>query len=567
MTRRAALKEALVVAVGSLLGAVAFTWPLAFHLESRTADVIDSRFQSWTIDWVQWGLEHGRNVYDASIFLPDKTTLAYSDTLLGVAVPTLPLRWIGLSAVGVYSAALILAFATAAAGAYVLARYVTGSRLAGAVAGAAFAFGPFSSNSEYHMHMAMCAGMPLAAACAWWLADRAEAKRPLRAPAIGLASAVVWSMTVSFYPGTYALITAGVILLVRVRSLGRRGLWVAGASLAAIVVCSVLLAIPNLVVADRYESGPHAYRYSLESFGPQGADFFHTIRSVRLWGPVLGSPTGAANTKPNATFPGITIVLLGLIGTISGWRARGKQRTVVVAAAALTAFGAVLAIGTAASGVRQYAPYRLLYELGPPFNVLRSTGRAWVIGLCGMALLAGMGALTVAAWVRARVQWSAATIPVVVGAVAVLLLMAEGWNPYFEKEPVRIGRVNEVVAERPESGGVLYLPVNIRSDDIDLTYFQQPNNLLDGTLHHRQMPNGLAGYVPPTYFENSVAFQALPRAPALRRLRRIGVRFVIVHRTDVEGTPWAKLRDPAAAKPLRYLGTYDGDVLYEVPAS
>jgi hypothetical protein len=42
------------------------------------------------------------------------------------------------------------------------------------------------------------------------------------------------------------------------------------------------------------------------------------------------------------------------------------------------------------------------------------------------------------------------------------------------------------------------------------------------------------------------------------------VRYVVVH-PSVAGTPWAALRTPHAAVPLRYLGRFGDDLLYEVP--
>lgn len=207
--RRARAIEAVSVAAGSLVAAVAFTWPLVLHLQTRARDLIDTLFQAWTIDWVQHAVEHGHNPYNANIFLPQHTTLAYSDTLIGVALPTLPLRWLGMSPLGVLNVTLLLGFALSAAAAYVFVRVVTGSRLAAAVGGVGYAFGPFGALAARHVHVAMRPGVPLAAAAAWWLADRARAHAPVVMPALALVAVVAWSGTVSFYPAVFSILTAG----------------------------------------------------------------------------------------------------------------------------------------------------------------------------------------------------------------------------------------------------------------------------------------------------------------------------------------------------------------------
>jgi hypothetical protein len=56
----------------------------------------------------------------------------------------------------------------------------------------------------------------------------------------------------------------------------------------------------------------------------------------------------------------------------------------------------------------------------------------------------------------------------------------------------------------------------------------------------------------------------LPSRSTLDELRSIGVRFVVV-RGWARGTPWEPLLDPERAAPLRLLGRYGDDVLYEVP--
>jgi hypothetical protein len=56
----------------------------------------------------------------------------------------------------------------------------------------------------------------------------------------------------------------------------------------------------------------------------------------------------------------------------------------------------------------------------------------------------------------------------------------------------------------------------------------------------------------------------LPSRRTLDEPRSIDVRFVVV-RGWARGTPWEPLLDPSRASPLRFLGRYGDDVLYEVP--
>jgi hypothetical protein len=560
--RRGVLREGLVVVAASLTASIAFTWPLALHLQSRARDLVDTLFQAWTIDWVQHAIGSGLNPYDANIFAPEKTSLAFSDTLLGVAIPTLPLRWIGMTPIGVLNVTIIVGFAASAAAAYLFGRYVTGSRLVGAVAGAAYAFGPFGALAARHVHVAVRPGVPLAAAAAWWLAERARTAEPgsswhrLLAPGVALVAVVVWQGTVSFYPATYSVVAAAVVLLVRWRSLHRAGLVAAAGALAASAALLALLAIPNLEVAARDPS----YQFTLANFGVNGANFTHTEPDLMVWGPLLG--LSDADTMRNAVFPGVTLLLLAIAGAVHGWRAGGRHRVVTLVGGALALVGAMLAIGTSATGWRRYAPYRLLYELVPPFDALRATARAWMIGVLGLAVLAGLGAVALAAWLGRHVRGRPQLVPVVVGLVVVVLLLAEGFDPWFDRPSVDVPPVDRELAQR-RAGGVVYLPMNV-SDEVDIGYFAQPLNLYGATAHHRRTPNGYAGYLPASYLRQSKELRSLPAPRAVALLRRLGVRYVVVH-PGVAETPWASLTDRTAAAPLRLLGRYGRDLLYEVP--
>jgi hypothetical protein len=265
----------------------------------------------------------------------------------------------------------------------------------------------------------------------------------------------------------------------------------------------------------------------------------------------------------NAVFPGLVVLALAAVGIASGWRAGGRFRVVTILGLSLVAVGAVLAVGTAATGWRRYAPYRLLYEIGPPFDALRATARSWMIGLLGLGLLAGLGARAGASWASRRAGRRAPAAAVIVGAVVVVLVLLEGFDPWFDRPTARVPAIDAALARRPP-GGVVYLPMNV-ADEVDIGYFTQPRNLYGATAHHRRTPNGYAGYLPQSYLETSRALRRLPDDASLELLRRLGVRYVVVH-ADVASTPWAQLRAPDAAAPLRLIGRFGTDLLYEVPS-
>jgi hypothetical protein len=545
------LAREAAIALG-VAGAVAVitTWPLVLRLNHAAPDPFDPRFQAWTIDWVQHAIGDPARLFDANIFHPEPRTLAYSDNLIGLAVPLLPLRWMGMSPIGVWNVALLVGYATSGMAGYLFGRVVAGSRVVGAVCAAAFAFGAFGTYESNHVQVVAHLGVGLAGVAVWLLADRIAAGRRPLAPAVGLAAALAWQGSVSFYGAAYGAVLAIVTALARRRDLGRRGAaWVAGAvSVAGAVVGA--LAIPYL---ERRAALP-TFRWTLRDLTIGGADFAKADARLWLWGRVIpGGPF------PPPLFPGLTLLGLGALGL---WR--GRDRRAARTGVALVALGAFLALGTADEGWRRWSPYRLLFEHVPGWNALRGTSRGWMVGLAGLGVLAGLGAIEVARAVRRR--WPllrAATATSVAAAVAVGGVLVEGFRPFDDLAEVRVGAVDRELARRPEPGGVLYLPAG-GIGPAYLGILDQTDTVYRSTAHHRPTPNGYAAFFPPSYHRMARIVRDLPSPAALGYLQDIGVRFVVV-RAGARGTPWEHLFEPGTASPLRLLGRYGGDVLYEVP--
>jgi hypothetical protein len=550
-------RETAIACALALVAAVVLTWPLAAKLGHIAHDPFDPRFQAWTIDWVQHALRSPGSLFDANIFAPQPNTLAYSDSLLGIAIPLLPLRWIGVSPIGQLNIALLLGFATSAASGYLFGRTVTRSVAVGSVTAVAFAFGPFGTLSSGALHATAHAGVGVAAAAAWWLADRAEGGRPLVWPAVLVAAAVSWQASVSFYPGAYAFSAVVIVLLVRVRSLGRRGALAALLAVGTALGVTLLLAIPYFDVRDTQPT----FSRTLADLRPFSADFGATDPRLTVWGSLLGTGPGWP-VYGEPAFPGIVLLVLAPFGAVGAWR---TQRRGVTAGGALLVGGALLALGAGPTGWRRFLPYRLLFEFVPGWEALRATGRAWIVGLLGLGVLAGLGTVVIGRWLAARRGWDARKTVAVVATLATLGVLVEGFAPWDDQPDVRISAVDEALAARREPGGVLYLPALEQGATAEaLSGLYQAVNVYGTTAHHRRTPNGYSGFVPPSWRRISDEMRSLPDEPALDRLRAIGVRFVVV-RAGAAGGTWDALLDPQRARPLRLVGRYGGDLLYEVP--
>src|ERR1051326_446734 len=68
-----------------------FTWPLAARLTTAVSDEGDPLLNAWILDWDCYALAHQPlHLFDAPIFVPGHLPLAYSENLLGVAIPLFP---------------------------------------------------------------------------------------------------------------------------------------------------------------------------------------------------------------------------------------------------------------------------------------------------------------------------------------------------------------------------------------------------------------------------------------------------------------------------------------------
>ena len=162
-SRLSASRLALVSVVFIALSA-AFTWPIVAHLgDSIPADLGDPLLNAWTLGWGANRLAHGLSgIWDAPIFYPYHHTLAFSEHLLGIAIPVAPIVWVTGNPLVAYNVAFVLSFALAGVGMFVLAHELTNRQEAAWIAALVFAFAPARFGQIGHLQVLMSGWMPLA---------------------------------------------------------------------------------------------------------------------------------------------------------------------------------------------------------------------------------------------------------------------------------------------------------------------------------------------------------------------------------------------------------------------
>ena len=193
------------------------TWPRLANLATSVVDHGDPLEDIWTLQWIgRTLLTDPARLYDAPIFYGFPRPLAYDDIGIGPALVTLPVTALTGNPVLAYNLLIVGSFALAGWCAFLLARHVTGSALAGLIAGMAYGFWSYTFAHLSHMSVLSLYPMPLALLCLHRLfaaADAAPAgKRMVRAPAgwaAGFALCFLWQALHSFYYAAYLALAAG----------------------------------------------------------------------------------------------------------------------------------------------------------------------------------------------------------------------------------------------------------------------------------------------------------------------------------------------------------------------
>lgn len=537
------IHEWTLAALGALVLAVIMTWPCALHPATTIpSDIWDPTLQAWQMAWAGHIVTTDPSqLWNGNAFYPDTYSFAFSDTLLGY----LPASLIGTgptAALVRYNMMFILLHGLAFFGAYALVRQVGGARIAGAVAGAAFAYAPWRWGQAGHMHVLSVGGIALSLAMlarGHGFTLTRDHTRPRRAGwAIAGWLVAAWQLTIGFgigLPFFYALLLLTVIgalvwFFSGRRPLGRRLVIADLVGLLVFGVVGGLLALPYLQVLKLH---PEAQR-SIEDvklYSPSLRSFFTAPEQSLFWG---STHAAARASMPypaeTALLVGFTVFGLAVAGLIfSAWSVRAR---ICLVAGVLVS--GVLALGTNVAGGRfTYGP--LYYHL-PGWNSSRTPGRLviWVTLLLAILAAGAVTALAQRSTDLAKEHIPSRPRPLarLLLLIPLLMVLAEGTNwttlphPEVPAQPA---------AMRTVGAPLLVLPSDPLTD---------MNIMLWSTTKFQKMVNGNSGFYPTNQTNTRSIAKTFPDQASVDYLRQIGIRYVLVVKDRAAGGDYANAANP-----------------------
>lgn len=539
---------------------VALTWPLAWKMRDTIVSWGDPVFQVWTMAWVWHALTTSPgDLFDANVFYPWRNVLAYSDHLIGQTLLVWPVYPLTGNVLLADNIAFFTALIFSAMAMYLLVVDMTGSRIAGILAGAAFAFAPPRMAHVEHLHVLSAQWLPLALLCLRRLTFARGRRRVWWAAGLGGCFFAQGLFGIYFlYFMIVMLIAAGAVYLgFALYDRDRRIVEALGMGALACAVGGALL-FPTLwpYQVVHQDLGVEREQEEVSYWSATRSDFIAAPPLNDLWGEVFADQHRHIEQD---LFPGLFLLAFAAVG-LADRRAR-RTRWVLLA---VVVTGATLAFGLSAtiSGREVWMPYHIFYDWLPGFRAIRVPARFGHLALVGLGGLAGLGvSLTLRALRprldrlhRPRNRGYLAVAPLLVGLV---LVWADTSTTLTLPDPLPVDNPRPdyaYLAEHP--GAVLEIPMG--EGPVASAW---PN--FWSTKYWNPVANGFSGIVPPTYDLLRERSRQIPDPAVIRLLQGVGIDYLVVH-TEMESEERARVDAGLEANPAVTLVLPGVDAVYRL---
>jgi hypothetical protein len=558
--RSRGLGEAVLVVLGAAALAAVLTYPLARHIDSiGRVNTDDGRWSIWVVSWVAHALTtRPLSVFDANIFYPHASALAFSEANIGAGAIGAPIWALSKNPHLTHNIVVFISFIVSYAGTYYLTRYFTGNRAAAAVAGILYAFCPFIFARTAHIQLLMTGGVPFCMLAFHRLVDRATVSR---AVALGL---LIWAQALACaYYGVFVILIVGLgtFFFAWTRAKWRSPDYWIGIVLAAFV--SIALTLPFFIPYLRVQQEMGFARTlddAREYSANLGAWFASSAWAHRWWLDALGRYS-------DVLFPGVITLGLGVAGAVWQLLPRRAQRgqaasqdvpgTRREAQRDVAVFYSLIGVTALWSSFGPDAGlYWLFYKTIPFFTFMRAPGRFGILVVLALVVLAA----PLLAWLLSQVRRQvlvATAIVVLAGAELAVVPLRQ----YRRAEPV--SPVYRTLATLPY-GPVAEFPYWFRRADFP----RHAEYMLNSTAHWQPLINGYSDHIPQDFRDTVLALSTFPSREAFSILHERGARYVVFHMNMYNQRSKVRLNEQLATyeKYLRPVADDENVRLYEIIA-
>jgi len=394
------IQNHLTVYLCYLVGAVGFTWPLMPNLSGKVISAVggDVWQHMWHIWWARYSIfeQFSNPYYTYKLYHPTGVNLFFQTLNLPTGIMSTPLQYLfGLTAA--FNLAILLGVALAGYTAYLLGRYVTGSAVAGLVAGTVYTFSPLESTNinQGQLEQITIGWFPLF--ILFFLKVMRRDPRP-RLNLVIAALLLVLVSLVTWYQALFAWGFCGLYLLYNLvidkswRERGKTlGWFVAMFGLYALLISPIL--IPT-VLSTR--DGLNAPEQTLLTVA------YNSSALKGFVGPGPGWNVFGAGSGFKENYLGYVALALGIFGLVGNFRKYWFWAVVI-------GFFIILSLGPALQvsynpNLTQTdfdqslpLPARLLYSL-PIVNISRVPVRFLLVVMLALGILAGLGVARLQTW-------------------------------------------------------------------------------------------------------------------------------------------------------------------------
>ncbi len=590
-------REGLVVFILLFLLVTIFTFPLLFHMQNSTiAAEGDPLLNTWILSWDTHALLHSpADLFQANAIYASPDMLAFSEHLLSLDILATPIIVTTRNPLLAYNFLLFFGLVFSGLGAYLLIKYLTGSRY-GAFAGAVFfALCPYKISQLSHLQICFTAFLPLLLLYLHKFLD-AGLTRHLALFGLFYLAQVLASWYYMIFASTAVVLLLGWKLLWErgerkelLRRLGKVA--VGGAAVAA-------LTLPFVLPYLRHRNNIVDFARPMHEV-VLGSARLTAYRSVLQQSLFYGRAPGFAVTtvgSENVLFPGFVIVLLAAGGLVAAFLSRKRKpgeeepgdpvqarsfHPDVSFYLLLAGVAFIFSLGPYFGWTKIPLPFLLFYKMGI-FGFIRAPIRFSILVFLSLAVLAGYGVARLESRVRTKARNQRLVRAVAVGVIALLAteLMVTGLPMGRVKVWGEVPLVYTWLREQPS--GVVWdapfqpsgvadtldrdlslLPVNVGN-----FFGREALSMYYSTFHWNKLVNGYSGYIPYHYRKTVVEMQDFPSARSVRLLQAMGVNYVVWHWDWVPETEREEMRvGLAATEGIRLAADFGTETVYETEAT